>query len=113
MTRALIVLSMVVALLALPRTAGAGEWYLLLPDLDRKTWLPKADVPVSKWRQVGEFDSASACQARRAERLREAMDVDEALEHAGLPARRRDAGARQEQASRCVSASGVRLAPRR
>lgn len=103
---------MVVAILALPGTAAAGYWYLLLPELDKVTWLPKADVPLSRWRQVGIFDSASSCQARRAERLREAKDVDEALDRAGLPGRRRDAGARQEQASRCVSASEVQFAPR-
>ncbi len=56
--------SLLVAALATPAVAGQG-WYLLAPPLEREGKRFMIEAPLSRYRQLGAFDSAAECEKVR------------------------------------------------
>ncbi len=65
--------SVALALVALvlldePRMGGGRGWYLLMPHDEKGRVL--VDQPLPKWKHIGSYDTAEACEADKALRFR-------------------------------------------
>jgi hypothetical protein len=56
----------IIALLALAQPAFAG-WYLLAPPAN--DYAVYSNIPLSRWQQIGAYDTAAECQDDLAQRL--------------------------------------------